>query len=109
MIRYCVDSFTIVKALRPVPLIRITTRERVTEEKREKWVPKSIMGRSAGVLSGRSWAVLGIIGPKSLKMSATLDLQHPFGPQIGGENQSKIHPEAIEKVIVFLITFGIDF
>ena len=42
-------------------------------------------------------------------MSATVDLHDPFGPQMGGENQSKIHPEAIEKAIVFLITFGIDF
>ena len=47
----------------------------------------------------------GILGPKSLKMSATGDLNDPFGPQIGGENQSKIHPEAIEKVIVFVDHF----
>ena len=70
------------------------------------WGPKnqekSILG---GVLGGLG----GIFGPKSLKMSATVDLNDPFGPQIGGENPSKIHPEAIEKVIVFLITFGIDF
>ena len=52
------------------------------------WGPKnqekSILG---GVLGGLG----GILGPKSLKMSATIDLHDAFGLQIGGENQSKIY------------------
>ena len=70
------------------------------------WGPKnqekSILG---GVLGGLG----GILGPKSQKGRARSNLKHEFGPPNGGENRSKIHPEAIEKVIVFLITFGIDF
>ena len=63
---------------------------------------KSILGEVLGGLGG-------MLGPKSSKRSAKLVLRHPFSPQVGRQNQSKIHPEAIEKVIVFLITFGIDF
>ena len=75
-----------------------------------------VFGRSWGlknqensILGGVLGGLGGILGHKSEKRSATLVRKHEKGTPNGGQNRSKIHPEAIEQVIVFLIAFGIDF
>ena len=81
-----------------------------------KWKPKSSKIGPRRPLGG-VWGSLGAIlaprwpqgGPKRPQDLEKSILGPPLGRQVGGQNRSKIHPEAIEKVIVFLITFGIDF
>ena len=81
-----------------------------------KWKPKSSKIAPRRPLGG-VWGGLGAIlaprwpqgGPKRPQDLEKSILGPPLGSQVGGQNRSKIHPEAIEKVIVFLITFGIDF
>ena len=64
-----------------------------------------LLGGLGAILSTR-WPQDGPKRPQDLEKSI---LGPPLGSQVGGQNRLKIHPEAIEKVIVFLITFGIDF
>ena len=92
-----------------------------------KMLPQILQNRSVGRSWGPLLGVLGALGelleglgailatrwpqdgperPKNLEKTI---LGPPLGSQVGGQNLSKIHPEAIEKVILFADTFGIDF
>ena len=62
-------------------------------------------------LLGGSWAILGPIwrqeGPKSENIQKTQTFSTPFWRPSWNPNPSKIDPEACQKVVLFLIGFGI--
>ena len=62
---------------------------------------------------GASWGVLGPSwrqdGPKSQKYSKIRIVLFLLGGQLGSQNPPKIDPEAFQKVLLFLIGFGVGF
>ena len=89
-----------------------TKNNQKINQKYTKMVPKSVLDAVLGA-SWASWGVLGPScrqdGPKSQKYPEIQRLVSFLGSQLGSQNPPKIGTEAFQKVLLFLIGFGVGF